>query len=149
MLKKIFMLVLVAPLALATLREEQASHIMEGRVLSLKKEFLDKNWHYTARVKVLKFMKAELFSEQEAEVITVKYWKTGPRGQKGQIYQGDQVRMYMVSAGEPDTYSLLMPNGWELLPKDHVYYMEREDDEDLYELNEHPFEDDDRDEYLI
>lgn len=145
-------LMLVAPLALAAIpplsqeqRSEQATHILEGRVLTLKKELVQKNWHYTARVKVFKFTKAELFSEQEAEVVTVKYWKMGPRptgwtggqGQNGQMFQGDQVRMYMVSAGEPDTYSLLMPNGWELLPKDHVYY------KDLMDEDDYDYDDDD------
>lgn len=136
-------LMLVAPLALAAIpplsekaREEQATHIMEGRVLTLKKELVDRNWHYVARVKVSKFIKAELYSEQEAEVITVRYWKTGPRpagwtgsqGQNGQMHQGDSVRMFMVSAGEPDTYRLLMPNGWESLPMEQVDYMDLMDD---------------------
>ena len=119
-------------------REQQATHIMEGRVLTLKKELVDKNWHYTARVEVLKFTKVELFSEQEAEVATVKYWKTGPRpsgwagpqGQNGQMSQGDQVRMYVVSADEPDTYSLLMPNGWELLTKDQDDFWDEDEDMD-------------------
>jgi hypothetical protein len=152
-------LMLAAPLALGALpplsaeeREQSATHILEGRVLTLKKELIEKNWHYTARVKVWKFLKAELFSEQNAEVVTVKYWKAGPRptgwtgsqGQNGQMFQGDQIRLYLVSAGEPDTYTLLMPNGWELLPKEHVYYANlmdedvwvEEDEQDLYDLED-------------
>lgn len=156
-------LMLVAPLALAAIpplseeaREEQATHIIEGRVLTLKKELVEKNWHYTARVKVLKFVKAELFSEQEAEVVTVKYWKMGPRptgwsgaqGQNGQMFQGDRVRMYMVSAGEPDTYSLLMPNGWVLLSQEHSHYIDALDEDDVdYDYDDYDDYDDDSTEF--
>lgn len=128
----------IPPLSSET-RELYASHIAEGTVVEVDQKLVNahgedpefKDWHFVAHVKVSKFVKAELYSEQEAEQIQVKYWKpakrphgwTGAQGQNGWMAQGDEVRLYMSKARELDTYDLLTPNGFEKLSEAQADYL--------------------------
>ena len=79
---------------------------------------------FTAKIRVHKFVRAELFSEQEAETIEVKFWRpakrprgwAGPQGQNSILWRGEEVRLYLTrDSNQAGVYHLLMPNGWERL----------------------------------
>ncbi|MEI6806709.1 MAG: hypothetical protein WCK49_09430 [Myxococcaceae bacterium] len=142
---------LVSQLALAAIpplskdmREREASHIVEGQVISIDKELVSEDWHMTAAVRVNKFIKVDMDTDAEAEKIRVKYWKpakrpngwTGSQGQNGWMSAGEEVRLFMTKDDETDTYDLLMPNGWEPLVGTQSNYLDNRDldDVDLYDL---------------
>lgn len=115
------------------MREAEASHIIEGKVLQLHADLLlargenteFQDWHYTALVEVRQFIKAATMAEIATETIQVNYWKpakrpqnwTGPQGQNDRMLIGDEVRLFMKKDPESDEYHLLTPNGFELLEK--------------------------------
>ena len=87
--------------------------------------------NYVASVQVEKFIKAELFSHQEAKKIQVHNWKKPAKGEAKLPKKGDWVRLYMTKDKTPaDTYQLLNPNGWELMDNDPEFLSADLDDWD-------------------
>lgn len=134
------------------MREMQASHIVEGKVIKLEKVLIKthgedpefKDWNFTAHVDISQFIKGETMAEMAVETITVKYWKsarrprgwTGSQGQNSGMSEGNQVRLFMTKDTDSGTYQLLIPNGWESLGDNQSILMDAMDEGELYDSDD-------------